>query len=557
MLEKFNRSLSIISTSHLLGIIITCGLILAIGAPRWVALNRFVTTDEILWLNRSGNFYSALVHHDYLATFQKGHPGVTVMWAGLAGYLHVYPEYSNNEIGLNTLARLDPNLPLLILVTGRRIMILLNLLSLILCFLFARHLFGVLPAMVGFLIIAFDPFHIALTRVLHLDGLLANLMLLSLISFLAHLKNHGKAALAVSAVAAGLAWLTKSPGLFLIPLFFILAFIDMLYMKTISNEVSWRKSILHYTRTLIIWSAIAVVVFCLLWPAMWMDPVGSVSKVLRDASEYAISGHASPEFFNGKIYLDGEISDPGFYPTNFLWRTTPVTLFGLLGVVILLKQTQLHDRRRWPAVVLILFALGFGVLMSLGQKKFDRYILPSIVSLDLAAGVGLVWLAGWLGKFSREKWRSFSTGVILAGFIAFQAGMACITFPYYLSFYNPLLGGSQQAPKVMQIGWGEGLDQAARYLNNKPNPDKLRVISWYANGPFSYFSKSQFIPINVNAQWSAENWQQFYRSDYVVIYIHQWQRDIPAELLDYLKNLTPEHSIWIDGLEYVRIYKIQ
>src|ERR1041385_6009963 len=71
-------------------------LILALGIPRWFALYRFVTTDEVLWLDRSGKFYYALAHHDFAATFQKSHPGVTVMWAGLVGYVEVFPKYSEN-----------------------------------------------------------------------------------------------------------------------------------------------------------------------------------------------------------------------------------------------------------------------------------------------------------------------------------------------------------------------------------------------------------------------------------------------------------------------------
>ena len=41
----------------------------------------------------------------------------------------------------------------------------------------------------------------------------------------------------------------------------------------------------------------------------------------------------------------------------------------------------------------------------------------------------------------------------------------------------------------MQIGWGEGLDEAARYLNTKTTAADLHVISWYSPGSFSYFFK--------------------------------------------------------------------
>jgi hypothetical protein len=82
-------------------------------------------------------------------------------------------------------------------------------------------------------------------------------------------------------------------------------------------------------------------------------------------------------------------------------------------------------------------------------------------------------------------------------------------------------------------------------------------MAWYGDGPFSYYSKSKVNPLDVDHPWSSADWEEFNKSDYVVVYIHEWQRNIPAEVLDYLRDLKPEHSIWIDGFEYARIYKIQ
>jgi hypothetical protein len=98
---KYSHNRPAISIHLLLEIAVTCGLILAIGIPRLLALDSFVTTDERLWLERSGRFYYALAHHDFAATFQKSHPGVTVMWAGLTGYMAVYPRYRESQAGQN------------------------------------------------------------------------------------------------------------------------------------------------------------------------------------------------------------------------------------------------------------------------------------------------------------------------------------------------------------------------------------------------------------------------------------------------------------------------
>ena len=45
-------------------------------------------------------------------------------------------------------------------------------------------------------------------------------------------------------------------------------------------------------------------------------------------------------------------------------------------------------------------------------------------------------------------------------------------------------------------------------------------------------------------------------SDYLVIYIHQWQRQTPRNLLDRIAARTPEHCIWINDLEYARVYRL-
>ena len=180
-----------------------------------------------------------------------------------------------------------------------------------------------------------------------------------------------------------------------------------------------------------------------------------------------------------------------------------------------------------------------------------------MVPLELVAGAGLVQLARWAAQLLREKWRTTLIGAILLSLVAVQAALAWGVFPYFFNYYNPLLGGSRRAVEVMQIGWGEGLDQAARYINDKPNSDKIRVIAWYGSGPFLYFSDSRVRSLDVDHPWSVDDWGEFNTSEYAVVYIQQWQRNLPAEVLDRLRALTPEYSVWIDGLEYVRVYRIQ
>jgi hypothetical protein len=136
-----------------------------------------------------------------------------------------------------------------------------------------------------------------------------------------------------------------------------------------------------------------------------------------------------------------------------------------------------------------------------------------------------------------------------------QEVSAASTFPYYLSYYNPLLGGVQRAPHVMMIGWGEGLDQAARFLNSQAGAENLQVATGVWNGSFSYFFKGQVKWSHFTPGTSPEDWSS---SDFYVIYINEWQRGrLPKELMDYLEKMQPVQAIRLQGLEYVRVYDLR
>ncbi len=74
-------------------------LFIASWLPRVLALDTFVTTDERKWLARSANFTLALTQGDFANTFQREHPGVTVMWAGTLGFLTHFPTYPQEAPG--------------------------------------------------------------------------------------------------------------------------------------------------------------------------------------------------------------------------------------------------------------------------------------------------------------------------------------------------------------------------------------------------------------------------------------------------------------------------
>ena len=197
----------------------------------------------------------------------------------------------------------------------------------------ARRLVGLWPALAAALLIAFDPFHIALSRFLHPDSLLSTMMLLATVAFLAYLYAGRRTGdLIAAGVYTAIAWLTKTPAIFLLPLVGLLTLIEL--SAHITSRPGWRwgdfvsgAALGRLLRIWLVWGSVTAVTYVALWPAMWVAPATTLGNVLSISSSYATEGHTSSVFFNGRIYN----GDPGFwfYPINYLWRTTPVVMVGL------------------------------------------------------------------------------------------------------------------------------------------------------------------------------------------------------------------------------------
>jgi 4-amino-4-deoxy-L-arabinose transferase-like glycosyltransferase len=531
-------------------------LFLAVRLP---ALGRFVTTDEALWLRRSANFYYAVSNGDWASTFQSEHPGLVTMWAGAAGFQIEFPQYG--QVGIpdvhdDQLVDLMENRgvsPMQVLSTARLVLVLIHAAAFGAAWPFARRLLGLHAAAIGMALIALDPFTIAHQRLLHLDGLLASFMLLSVLAFLDFQNTRNQSTLIISGIAAGLAILTKTPALFLLPLILVYSVWNILQRKEVL-----RSSIINLS----LWGLVIAATFFAFFPALWLGPVEVAQQMVGYALGSAQGEYSGPLFFLGQIYPDGNFGAIGwvFYLISYIWRSTPLTLLGLvLAIWFLVAEIRIRKRERSNEVknqvlqavlALAVFDFLFTLFMTFAEKKFDRYLLPSHAPLMLIAGWGWVQLANSLAWFRKPSWRA---PALLGAVAALQLISAGFTFPYYLSYYNPILAVITRPENVIQIGWGEGLDQAATYLESQPGIDQKQVASWYSTSfNLLYESKANDIPIAL--ELSNANLLSLLANDYLVIYIHQLQRGTPQNLFAALQLSEPEHIVTINGLEYVRIY---
>jgi len=564
--------------------------------PRVLNLNAFITWDEPMWTYRSIKFLNALRRMDFGGTFLVGHPGVTTMWSGATGiavqrllgsgsaadfaWLSNLPTLDPRDT--EALCKLAPFLPAAKLPAA-----VLHAACIVGIYLLARRLFDSKIALLAGLLLALDPFYVALSRVLHIDALAANFMILSVLSLLVHFAerwspelvrgvpptasvsrqeapnklgspNRPCLYLLLSGAFAALAVLSKSYALFLAPFAGLL-----LAVSYLAKEQNLRQAIPSVLGSFAIWCLAAALTFSIFWPAMWVDPLGTVQGVLDTAFGYAATPEATSNFFLGK-----SVADPGpwFYPVALAFRTTPLAVLGLAIAILLLFSGQEHVKRedvkrepnkvqRGDLVAILAYACLFTILMTVGAKKFDRYMLPVILALDIVAAWGLVGLGELTSQYLRRRSRGHQLWALDIGYwilgtgiwsllFLLQAGHIVSYHPHYLAYYNPLVGGSSRAVQVLPVGWGEGMDLAARYLNQKEDAPSLRVATGGIPG---------FAPL-FKGQTEGLTEHNLATADYAVLYVSDVQQDSPGTAILHDEQ-KPEHVVNIHGVDYAWIYR--
>ncbi len=546
------------------------GLFLIALVPRVLDPGRPITWDEPKWVNRSLRFAEALHDGDLRETFQVGHPGVTTMWLsglGMTAWCRIDPAACTgvpqlsasssgtyaSEAALKSLPGVLPaaRLPIAAMVAATVVGI----------YLLARRLVGRRAALVGATLVAIDPFFLAHSRVVQLDAMNAAFATLSLLALLVGLATSSRWALALSAVCAALAVLSKSSALFLLPFAGV-----VLVVWLIRPGQTHRPSLTRTALIYVAWVALAAATAFVVWPALWVDAMDTIRQVWEMGAGYAQEAHDNQNFFLGRL-----TEDPGsaFYPVATLFRLTPVACLGLVGLAAaglvavasrlaarrtvaateaLVGQRWPVSRQTWTVAALTLYVILFAVFMTIGAKKFDRYLLAVFPLLDLLAAVGLVW---WLGK--AQSWVATQRPQIqllpLAALVALVGAQALAVWsyhPYYLAYYNPLLGGGTQAAATVLVGWGEGMDLVADYLNAQPDAADSTAVAWVEPG---------FTPLYHGHTMDFLSFDSLADIDYVVFYVSDLQRRLHESAHAIFDQLQPEHVVRLHGIEYARIYK--
>jgi 4-amino-4-deoxy-L-arabinose transferase-like glycosyltransferase len=528
---------------------------LAALAPRVLALGLFITDDEAnFWLTRSDIFLRAIRTGDFAATAITAHPGVTTMWLGAAG---IVLRRALLDWGI-----LHSDAFPIVLACMRLPAALVHVLVVLLGYGLLRRMFPprAYPALAALaaLLWAADPFVIGYSKLLHTDALAGSFMSLGILAACVYF-NHDRRWrwLILSGVAAGLALLSKSPALALAP---AVGLVGLLAAQR-SNVQTFKRSnverLSSLIRPLAAWAVIAAVTIVALWPALWASPLQAYAQ-LRIGVE--IEG-AQPHML-GNFFLGRQDDAPGllYYPAALALRTTPWTLLGLLLLPLAWRRraavpapqdlagaSAAASRRSLAA--LAGYVILFVAAMSLFPKKFDRYIVPAFPALDVLAAVGLLAIADLrlqIADFAAQN----SKLKLLVGVIS-VAALANVAFwhPYSIDAFNQMFGGTRAGVRTFTVGWGEGLEQVAGWLNEQPDITSVRTVA------LRITSLNPYLRDGAQAVFPRGD-QLRDRTGYVVVYLPQTQAG-PADGVfgQFYGRAPPLHTVRIHGVDFAWIYR--
>ena len=542
-------------------------LLLALTLPsRLTHIDAAVNIDEPWWVISSSNFYYAVTHRDFQDTYFEYHPGVTNMWVISTAMLAYFPEYRGFGQGFfdqrkpfyEEFLRENGKETIELVRYARYIQAGVLAVFAVIAFLLLSLIVGENLAFLSITLATISPFFLGHSRLLNMETMGAMFVLVSFLGFHLYRFQNRLVYLLISGAAFGLAQLNKSTSIALlgvIGLMLVLSLFD-------KDERPFKTKFLSAVKTFGIWFGAAALVYFILWPGMWVDPARMLREVYGNAFSYAFQGarldvteELDPAEFSVVTRWDGIL----LYLRYYFSGTTFITWLGSIFALIFLftnGKERLSDQVRsmvgYLALLGVLFVLMFGIAQG---RNHAHYIMNTFVGFDVIAGVGWGSFIVWAGS----RWKGFSNQfapvVAAVALILMQISFGLPYAPYYFTYRNPL------AKEAATLGYGEGLAEASDYLSQKPDAKNIKAYVYNGMGTFSWYFPGETIVlkrINVLNDDFVTITDELRNSDYLVLYpITRAKHPETEKMLSEFEGvLEPEKAIYIDGLEYIQIYKV-
>jgi len=493
--------------------------------------NDIINPDGSLWHYRSEQFIVGIKNKQFEKTYQHYQPGVTLMWV-TGSAVEIYKQITGiTSYDVSNFQTFD-------LVSKVTLVAVQFLLSVFLIFLLSKVV-GFYKSFFVVSFFTFEPFFLANSRLYHMDVLLTLLLMISITLAFINLKKPEVWRSVLIGFFLSLSFLTKSISIG--ALIFVIFYTVVYFFYTKQKE-----KIFPVAGTVII--SFAVFTFAL-FPALWVRPAYYLKDMFSEVSRVGIrKGHDQIVF--GKPTNNAGLP---FYPLVTLMKVSPFLLIGVLSCAYHYIKSTLNVKKSLTnrknllfvfSTYLLIFFLGYMIGISLPSKKIDRYILVVFPFLSYCAVVGYQRIFQNL-KSSLEK--TIFAILFTLSILSFLVRPVVRLFPWYFTYTSPLFGSAENANKIIgQKPFGVGIPDLKdiivdRYSKKYGEAPKL---GFYDTQPMkSIYPNSRVFDVRV---YGPSNY------DLLILAVNE---EMPEKVLDAKDfEFEKDYSLWINGLEYWRIY---
>ncbi len=398
---------------------------------------------------------------------------------------------------------------------------------------FSSRELGILAA----LILALLPTFISWSSLAMLEGGVSFFFTLTILSFLKAF-NQGSpdvSYILISGLTLGMAFASREFGYFIPAV--VLPWFTSRFVS--SGFLHFKDDI----SMLIVWLLTGCIVFIILWPFLWKNPVKQFIKTFSNISQMK----SSPKWY--------------FFIINFL-STSPniVLMFAGAGIISILMSkigSPLYIILAWFLIPVVIMSLP--LFPKRGGVYEMTFIMPAF---SLLAGFGMLEVYNIINVADLYPHISgmLSSGVLFLPVIWLIISDFNIN-PYYMNYYN-IFGKKILSLKkygVVPFGWwGEGMDASMEYLDRNAPPNALvwvygpKSTALYhskrsnllkTTGKAVFYEISKMSKTNVEIGEEAYSW----RNGDLNIFLPYYHKEFNEITIDKLKK---EYNV-----DFVVIYK--
>jgi hypothetical protein len=478
------------------------------------------------------------------------------------------------NLGNNILFKENGNRADEIILSARIPMMILTIVLGLLLFFVAWKWFGKHTALLTLFFFCLSPTFIAHGRLVTIDIVAAFGLVLATYLYLEFLKNPNNKNILLAGLGFGIAMISKFSLILLIPYFGIMAIVWPLVKK---------QNVLEYILKTFAIGFLGLVL--VVWPVYsWHLSGEPVAKQIFDVQE-TIKGNPIPvardfvyflmnnsitrpigywafgvlmagqrTVWGNSTYFMGGVASNGwkeYFPTLYMLKEAlafhVLTILALIYLAInKIKFLFKKDNNKFsqlvythlPECAMFLWLIIYWGIALVGNLNIGlRHIIPVIPFTYILVALGINKIYRTIEEGHPMAKKMFTT--FLFAMIAWQIVAVVGAFPYYISYFNEIVGidNGYKVATDSNYDWGQDFGDLVAYINNN-KIDKIK-ISYFGGADLDYYLKGKYEMLDVDKGkqkgWIAISLNQLQGQRAVPVRNY----DLPTDKLMWLNNYQP------------------